>query len=189
MSKYQKGAIVAVVSIIVAVAIIGGIFWVSNHQTEEIMMGGDTIENKLSVQQDDRINDESMNKNDETGEDSMMNGDKMMTDEDMLILQKGGYESYSVDKLSFAENGNVVLFFHASWCPYCRGTDTDLTKNISSIPSDLLILKTDYDTQTTLKQKYGVTYQHTFVQVDPQGNQIAKWSGSETLEDIVSKIK
>lgn len=122
------------------------------------------------------------------GNDSMIKDDKMMSDE-VSMMQKGGYESYSPEKLTFAENGNVVLFFHASWCPYCRTAEADINKNTSSIPSDLLILKTDYDTQTALKQKYGVTVQHTFVQVDKDGNQITKWIGSESLAEIVSKVK
>lgn len=106
-----------------------------------------------------------------------------------MMIQKGGYVAYSADKLAFAEKGKVVLFFHAPWCPYCRTADTNLNKELSAIPSDLLILKTDYDSMTALKQKYGVTYQHTFVQVDASGNQIAKWSGSEKLSDIVANLK
>jgi hypothetical protein len=51
------------------------------------------------------------------------------------------------------------------------------------------ILKVDYDKETELKKKYGVTYQHTLVQVDKDGNLIKKWSGSPTLTKLVSEIK
>lgn len=41
----------------------------------------------------------------------------------------------------------------------------------------MLLFKTDYDTEKALKQKYGITYQHTFVYVDKDGKQIKKWNG------------
>lgn len=101
----------------------------------------------------------------------------------------GSYESYTPDKLAFAETGNVVLFFRASWCPSCRTLDKDINENLSSIPADLKILNVDYDNSSELKQKYGVTTQHTLVQVDKDGNMISKWSGSPTLSSLISQIK
>lgn len=101
----------------------------------------------------------------------------------------GTYESYSPEKLAFAETGNVVLFFHASWCPTCRALDKDIKENLGAIPTDLKILDVDYDNSQELKQKYGVTTQHTLVQVDKDGNMINKWSGSPTLSSLVSQVK
>jgi thiol-disulfide isomerase/thioredoxin len=101
----------------------------------------------------------------------------------------GNYETYSVEKLAFAETGNVVLFFRASWCPSCRTLDKDIKENLGAIPSDLKILNVDYDNSQELKQKYGVTTQHTLVQVDKDGNMINKWSGSPTLSSLVTQIK
>jgi len=100
----------------------------------------------------------------------------------------GSYEAYNSSKLAYAENGDVVLFFRASWCPSCRTLDKNIKENISNIPSGVIILDVDYDNSTDLKKKYGVTYQHTLVQVDSSGNMIAKWSGGSTLQDLVSKI-
>lgn len=101
----------------------------------------------------------------------------------------GSYEAYAEEKLSKANAGDVVLFFRASWCPTCRAVDADIKKNLTAIPAGLVILDVNYDTATDLKKKYGVTYQHTFVQVDAQGNQIAKWSGSQTLAALASQVK
>ena len=98
------------------------------------------------------------------------------------------YTTYSPEKVVEA-TGKILLFFHAPWCPYCRSLDKELNKEISTIPENLLLLKTDYDTETALKQKYGVTYQHTFVQIDNKGNLITKWNGSENLSQILSNIK
>jgi thioredoxin 1 len=105
------------------------------------------------------------------------------------MMKAGSYESYSPEKLARAEAGNVVLFFHASWCPSCRGLDSDIQKNTGSIPETVSILKVDYDKETGLRKKYGVTYQHTLVQVDKDGNLIKKWSGSPKLSSLVSEIK
>ena len=101
----------------------------------------------------------------------------------------GSYETYSVEKLAFVEKGHVVLFFHASWCPSCRTLDNDIKGNLSSIPSNLKILDVDYDDSSDLKKKYGVTTQHTLVQVDKDGAMIGKWIGSPTLSHLVSQVK
>ena len=53
----------------------------------------------------------------------------------------------------------------------------------------MTILSTDFDEHTDLKKKYGVTTQHTFVQVDADGNEIAQWSGGSTLEDVLENIE
>lgn len=50
------------------------------------------------------------------------------------------------------------------------------------IPENMVLMKTDYDTYTELKKKYGVTYQHTFVQVDENGNELTKWNGGGVNE-------
>jgi thiol-disulfide isomerase/thioredoxin len=102
--------------------------------------------------------------------------------------EQSSYQIYSEDKISLAENGKAVIFFQASWCPSCRALNNDIEKNIDSIPSDVTILKADYDKETELKKKYGVTSQHTLVQVDKDGNLIQKWSGGSNLESILSKI-
>lgn len=100
----------------------------------------------------------------------------------------GSYETYDASKISRAESGTVILFFHASWCPSCRALNGDIEKNIGNIPEQVSILKTDYDTETELKKKYGVTYQHTLVQVDQNGEMIKKWSGSPSLSSLLSQI-
>jgi thioredoxin 1 len=103
-------------------------------------------------------------------------------------MASGSYDIYTPEKVANAE-GNVVLFFHASWCPSCRRLNSDIENNLDSIPSDLTILKVDYDKETALKQKYGVTTQHTLVQVDNQGNLVTKWSGGSSLEGLIAEVK
>ncbi|MEK9176927.1 MAG: thioredoxin family protein [Patescibacteria group bacterium] len=105
------------------------------------------------------------------------------------MMSKGSYEVYGPEKLARASDGDVVLFFREPWCPTCRGLDADIRAHLDQIPAGVTILDVDYDKSTALKQKYGVTYQHTLVQVDAEGNTIAKWNKSATLASILGNIK
>ncbi|SRR3989339_668853 len=135
-----------------------------------------------------------------TVEDIAMKGDEIMKNEEASMVDKGmekgeaamvagTYEAYTMEKVARAETGDVVLFFYASWCPSCRGLSSDIESNVSLIPQGVSILKVDYDKEIELKKKYGVTTQHTLVQVDKDGNLIKKWSGSPKLSSLVSEIK
>ena len=128
------------------------------------------------------IDKEVMLKDDVTKTDSTADKDDTMT-------KAGSYEVYSPEKLAKATTGDVVLFFRAGWCPTCRAVDSDIKANLLKIPENLTILDVNYDNSSALKQKYGVTYQHTFVQVDKDGNMIKKWSGSPTLSALVLEVK
>jgi thiol-disulfide isomerase/thioredoxin len=96
------------------------------------------------------------------------------------------YAAYTADPSMYAA-GKVVLFFHAGWCPKCQETDKNLTGDPASLPAGLTVVKADFDTETDLRQKYGVGVQHTFVQVDADGEQLAKWTGTYTGADIARK--
>lgn len=99
----------------------------------------------------------------------------------------GRYEAYAPERLAYAAEGAVVLFFHAPWCPTCRATEAAIAEE--GIPEGITLLKVDYDNATTLRQQYGVTTQHTFVQVDSEGNEITKWQGTITPIEIASRIQ
>ncbi|MBI4134922.1 MAG: thioredoxin family protein [Candidatus Sungbacteria bacterium] len=138
----------------------------------------------------DRTDGTMMKKDDAAMEKSNSEGDSAMMEKDEgAMMEKGSYEPYSAEKLARASEGKVVLFFRAPWCPTCRALDANIRANLGNIPSDLTILDVDYDSSTALKQKYGVTYQHTFVQVDTSGNQITKWASSPTLAELITHLK
>lgn len=90
---------------------------------------------------------------------------------------------YEADKAAY-DAGDVVLFFNASWCSTCKIARDNLTADPAAIPDGLTIVTVDFDEATDLKQQYGVTLQHTFVQIGPDGAELAKWSGSVTAEEI-----
>jgi thioredoxin 1 len=124
-----------------------------------------------------------------TSSDEVMTSDHASSTGEVMTKEKGAYIPYSADKIALASKGPVVLFFHASWCPTCRALDADIKAHLDSIPTGVTILDVDYDTSTALKQKYGVTMQHTLVQVDAQGSLITKWAGSPTLALLTPHIK
>lgn len=121
------------------------------------------------------------------GEEKMgeaMEGESAMAKEPGDVMQKpapGTYGDYSPQAVAEAQAAGrkVVLFFHAPWCPFCRTADAAFQAKLSQIPAGVTLLKTDYDSNVELKKRYGVSYQHTFVQIDGQGNELAMWSGGD----------
>ncbi len=135
-------------------------------------------------------------------DDAMVKDEKMMKDEDAVkkddaMMDKSsnsGYIEYSKSNLENASDKRRVLFFYASWCPTCRPTDQNINSNIDKIPEDLVVIRVNYNDPDTdadekeLAKKYNVTYQHTFVQIDSNGNEIAKWNGGQ-IEELLANIK
>lgn len=83
--------------------------------------------------------------------------------------EAGVYVDYSSEKVA-ASSGTKLLFFYAPWCPQCRQVDNDIKEN--GLPNDVTVFKVDYDSNQTLRQKYGVTIQTTFVKIDDSGDKI-----------------
>lgn len=111
-----------------------------------------------------------------------------MAQEDPAMAKEGAWvdqAAYEADAPMFHAAGDVVLFFNASWCPTCKATVESL--DADGVPPGLTVVSVDYDAATDLKKQYGVTVQHTFVQVDEQGNQEAKFTGAPSGEAIASQ--
>ena len=138
--------------------------------------------------------DTTMEKDTMKKDDSKMENDTMLKDETEKS-QIGIFERYDSSKLVNANTGNVVLFFAADWCPTCKILKQDINSKSQNIPSELTILEVKYDNASNatqeeidLQQKYGVTYQHTLVQVDADGNLIKKWNNSYSLEELLAEL-
>lgn len=114
-------------------------------------------------------------------EDAVMQG----TMEDETVVMAWAYNNYDASLLKANETN--VIFFHANWCPSCRAADSSLSE--SQIPGGLNILKADFDTETELKKKYGIVSQHTYVMVDADGNEIKKWVGGTSVDDILERVQ
>ena len=104
------------------------------------------------------------------------------------------YVEYSKTVLEQSVGMRRVLFFYASWCSTCRPADADFKKNIDLIPADLVLIRVNYnDPETDAEEKalagqYGITYQHTFVQIDAQGNVLTEWNGGQ-FNELIAKVK
>jgi thiol-disulfide isomerase/thioredoxin len=81
----------------------------------------------------------------------------------------------------------TVLFFAADWCPTCRAALKDFEANGSRL-GDIAVVIVDYDKNPDLKARYGITAQHTFVQVDAKGARLARWNGGG-VDEILKNIK
>ena len=87
----------------------------------------------------------------------------------------GRYADYSEAAVADECYTDTILFFHAPWCPECRGFDEAIKSG--EVPEGAQILKVDYDSATALRKQHGVTIQSTFVRVDPAGKTVKLWSG------------
>lgn len=181
--------------VLLLVVVVFGGWWLSSKPSadDQAMMDGKAVmETKPAMEKDAMAKDPAPKTDDAMmkKDDAMMPKDGAMMDKPMDSMVMGGqYMAYDASKLAFAKEGKVVLFFRASWCPTCRALDADIKANLSQIPKNVLILDVDYDKSAELKKQYGVTYQHTLVQVDADGKMITKWSGSEGLKQLLMQVK
>lgn len=188
-----------IVGVIALLVVAVGAFGYSSNKKEAAMMEQKAGEEKMMMEKKAMEEKAMMEKKAMEGGDAMMEkkdgammekkDGAMMEKKDSMMMSKGSYEAYDASKLAMAESGKVVLFFRAAWCPSCKALDADIKANMASIPEGVTILDVDYDTSAELKKKYGVTMQHTLVQVDAKGNLIMKWSGGGTLDSVVKNLK
>ena len=101
----------------------------------------DKIVKDSEIEKDDMMDDKKdtmMNKEEEMKKEKMMDdskGEMAKTEEmekDNMMDKKGVYTSYSPEAVSNA-SGNIVLFFHANWCPSCVALDKKIPSE--EIPS------------------------------------------------------
>lgn len=99
----------------------------------------------------------------------------------------GAYVDYR-DGIVAQTSGTKLLFFHAPWCSQCRSIDADIRK--TNVPTNVTIIKVDYDSNQGLRQKYGVTLQTTVVKIDDAGNLVKKFVAYEdpTLAAITKEL-
>ncbi|MDO4791563.1 MAG: thioredoxin family protein [Buchananella hordeovulneris] len=97
------------------------------------------------------------------------------------------YADYQAAKDKFAGQ-KVVLFFNASWCPACRAIADALSADPSVLPAGTTVVSVDYDQHSDLRQQYGVTMQHTFVELDAQDKQVRQWA-TTSVDGLVKELK
>ncbi len=184
-----------IIGIVIAIAVLGGGILVANSQS------GKSATTETAMTKDDAMKQDgaAMEKNDTSmvKDDAAMEKDAaMMKKDDTVSTDKNAssYLEYTGEALAGVTDKRRVLYFYASWCPTCRPADADLKANASTFPSDVVVIRVNYNDPETdqeekeLAKQYGVTYQHTFVQIDGQGQQVTKWNGGQTTE-LLANIK
>ena len=110
-----------------------------------------------------------------------------ITTENPAELSKNGsyisYDKYIQDKDKYL-NTKVIIFFNAAWCSTCKVARENFESSLNMIPRDMTIAVVDFDNSNDLRKKYGVTLQHTFVQIDQNEDSLKKWSGSTTIKEL-----
>jgi Thioredoxin. len=110
------------------------------------------------------------------------------------LTQDTRYLAYSPEVFERVAPKRRILFFYAAWCPTCIPTNQDFNDNTSIIPEDVSVIRVNYNDDDTdeaerdLARRYGVTYQHTFVQIDERGEVVTRWNGGSTKQ-LLANIK
>ncbi len=180
----MKNPIIILLIVVVAVLGIGGFMYSRTSNKTDSMVKEDEAmipKEEMGTEQTDAM----MKKDDSASE-----GVKMMDDKTVVSR----YVHYGQSALDSASNNRRVLFFYASWCPTCKPADASFTQNASKIPEDVTLVRVNYNDPDTdqeekdLAKKYGITYQHTFVQIDSAGKEVTKWNGGQ-IDELLSNIK
>lgn len=193
MNKKLSAVILSGVAVLVAI----GAFMVLSNKS-------DKVNNSVATTTD---SDAVMEKQDTVTDEAMTTDEVMTKSDDQKTMEKTSESSPTNDEAAVMKNPDSyvtltsfnadpgaysdvkkVYFFHAPWCPICQGIDKEISADQSRIPTGTTFIKTDYDSNTSLRQKFGVTYQYTFVQVDNDGNLIKKWSATN-LDKAVAGIQ
>jgi pentapeptide MXKDX repeat protein len=169
-----------IIAIIASLLVIGGgTLAYTNDQNNK--KEAETVAMEKDAMEKDAMEKDAMEK------DAM---EKDAMEKDGAMSKSGSYVTladYNSDTSKF-EDSKKVYFFHASWCPICQGIDKDINSDPTRIPAGITVIKTDFDNSRDLRQKYGVTTQYTFVQVDSNGNETAQWSATN-LDKAIAGIE
>lgn len=130
---------------------------------------------------------------DSMGDMEMVERDDSMAEESEMPEAGAKYVQYSKAGYEQIKDQRHVLFFYANWCPICKPADAEFQAKMSQIPDDIILVRVNYnDTQTdadeqALADKYGITYQHTFVLLE-NGQVAKKWNGGG-IDELLAQVR
>ena len=101
------------------------------------------------------------------------------------------YTDYTQDAFNKAvqDNKNIVLFFHASWCPTCRALDQEIKNGLSRVPTNTEIFKIDFENSGGLVRQYGITTQHTTVYLKGSATSPGATYYGGDLDEVIFQIE
>lgn len=101
------------------------------------------------------------------------------------------YENYSAEKVSsLKKSGSAyAIFFHAQWCPTCRGMESDINENLAKLSGNTIILKADFDTETDLKKEFNINQQSIVVIIGKDGKEITRLAApsAKAIDEALNK--
>lgn len=108
-------------------------------------------------------------------------------DKEATEQKEGQYVNYDGKAIETTE-GRKLIFFHAAWCPQCRALEQSILDG--TIPSGVTIFKANFDLETQLKQRYGVTQQTTIIEVNDQGDELKQFNAyyEPSLQALVKEF-
>lgn len=113
----------------------------------------------------------------------------ILTSEAALSSKTPGlYTTYTADTIANSTADHILLFFKANWCPSCRALDADILAHMADIPAGVEIYTVDYDTATALKRQYGITRQHSIIEIRADGTATSDITHGLTLNDVLSTL-
>jgi thiol-disulfide isomerase/thioredoxin len=119
------------------------------------------------------------------------------TDTGTADAQAGGtYEPYSkaLYDRSRAEGVPIILYFYANWCPICKAEEPEFRRLVEETSFGVRAIRVNYNDSDTdadekaLAKQFGITYQHTFVYIDREGNEISRTIGARSESQYRSDI-
>lgn len=143
---------------------------------------------------------ENAMENDSMPNEPLQNETDAMNNEN--AMQASSYSPFSQAAFETAqmEGKPIFLNFYANWCPTCRAAEPGVVTAFEELSSDVSTVgfrvnyndsETDAD-ETALAERFGITYQHSYVLLNPDGSVSEKiiaapWD-QETLQQKLTAL-
>lgn len=125
------------------------------------------------------MGDEKMVEDDAAQQDGAMMQDAPKNDSAMLPDVAPFYVDYTEALHAEAAEAArpIVLYLYAAWCPICRAEDPKIASWIETSDLPVAGFRVNYDTETELKAKHKIPYQHTTLFLGRRGEEVERFLG------------
>lgn len=167
----------------------------STDKQDDTMMKDDEkddamMKNDSSMKVDESTKDNAMMKDDasKVSDDSMKDDSTMKDTKPTSVVPY--YISYSAAEQAraLAAKKVTLLYFYAPWCPICQVEEPKIKSWVEGSALNVGGFRVDYDNETALKQKYGVTSQHTTIIFNTKGEESTRFVGPMDQATLISAL-